>query len=124
LADLRIVHGQRLEDDLALRPGHLQHRLGELENRELARVAEVDRVVLFARRKRIEAADHVVDVAEAPRLGAVAEDRQRLVLERLAHERRDRAAVVRPHPGAKAVEDPGDCRVHALLAVIRHGHCL
>src|SRR5687767_7103976 len=36
LTYLRIVHGQCLEDDLALRTGHLQDGLGELENRELA----------------------------------------------------------------------------------------
>src|SRR5215218_161224 len=120
LADLRIVHGQGLEDDFALRPDHFQDRFRELENRKLARVAEVDRVVLVARRQGVEAADHVLDVAEAPGLRTVPEDRQRLVLERLAHERGDGAAVVGPHAGAICVEDSGDRGVHALLTVVGH----
>ena len=65
-------------------------------------------------------ADEVVHEAEAPRLRAVAEDGDRLAVERLAQERRDRAAVVRAHPRAVRVEDPDDRGVHALLAVVRH----
>ena len=65
-------------------------------------------------------ADQVVDVTEAPRLRPVAEHRERLLGERLAHEVRDGAAVVRPHPRAVRVEDPHDRRVDALLAVVRH----
>ena len=69
---------------------------------------------------RIEPADQVVDVAEASRLGAAAEYRERLLVERLADEGRDRPAVVRPHPRAVRVEDPDDRGVDALLAVVRH----
>ena len=59
-----------------------------------------------------EAADEVVDVAEAPGLRAVAEHGQRLARERLADEGRDRPAVVRAHPRAVRVEDADDraCR--------------
>src|SRR3954449_13128200 len=46
LADLGIVDRQRLEDDLGLRAGDLDHGLGELEQRELVRVADVDRMVI------------------------------------------------------------------------------
>ena len=66
------------------------------------------------------AADLVVDVAEAARLAAVAEHGQRLVLQRLAQEGRDRAAVVRAHPRAVGVERPDDPGVDALLAVVGH----
>ena len=111
--------GQRLEDDRAAAED-LDHLLGELEQRELLRVADVDGQVLAALRERDQAADEVVDVAEAPRLRAVAEDGQRLLLERLAHERRDRAAVVRPHAAPVGVEDADDRRVEALLAVVGH----
>src|SRR3989442_2100833 len=52
LADLRIVDGQRLEDDLALRAGDADHRLGELEDCELTWVAEIDRKMLVARREQ------------------------------------------------------------------------
>src|ERR1700693_977624 len=37
LADLRIVHRQGLMDDLALRAGHPEHRLGGLGQRGLVR---------------------------------------------------------------------------------------
>ena len=60
------------------------------------------------------------DVAERARLGAVAEHGDRPVLQRLAQERRDRAAVVRAHPRAVGVEDPHDRGVDALLAVVGH----
>src|SRR5262245_30222927 len=48
LADLRVVDRQCLVDDLARRARHPEHGLGELENRELAGVADVDREVLVA----------------------------------------------------------------------------
>src|SRR6266536_4016530 len=41
LPDLRIGHRQCLVDDLAARVDQLEQRLGELEDRELARVADV-----------------------------------------------------------------------------------
>ena len=68
----------------------------------------------------IEAADQIVDVAEASRLRAVAEHGQRLVRERLANEGRNRAPVVRAHARPVGVEDPDDARVDALLAVVGH----
>src|ERR1051325_1412746 len=68
LANLRIVDGQRLVDDLTLRRRDLNNCLCELENRKLVRVAEVDRQVLVALGQQVEAADEVVHVAEAPRL--------------------------------------------------------
>ena len=64
--------------------------------------------------------DLVLDVTERARLRAVAEHRDRPVLEGLAQERRDRAAVVRAHPRPVGVEDPDDRGVDALLAVVGH----
>src|SRR6266511_533932 len=95
--DLRIVLRQGLEDDLTRRARNLDDRLRELEQRELAGVPEVDGEMLSARGEQVEAPHEVVDVAEAPRLRAVAEDRERLVRVRLAYEGRDGPAVVRPH---------------------------
>src|SRR3954470_3000630 len=88
LADLRIVGRQRLEDDLRARLGDLDDRLGQLEQRELVRVADVDRLVLAGLGQQDHPADQVVDVGERPRLRAVAEDGDRPVLQRLAQERR------------------------------------
>ena len=120
LAHLRVVHGKRLEDDLARGAGEANDRLGELEQRLLVRVAEVDRKMLARLGEQDDPADQVVDVTEAPRLRAVAEHRDRLPVQGLAQKRRDRAPVVRPHPAAVGVEDPHDPGVDALLAVVRH----
>src|SRR5919197_4287789 len=103
LADLGIVDRKRLVDDLAHRAGDPDDGLRELVERELARVADVHREVLSALGEQNEPADEVVDVAEAPRLRALAEDRDRLALERLAHERRHGAPVVRAHARAVRV---------------------
>ena len=43
LALLRVVVRQGLEDQLGARAGELDHHLGQLQHRELVRVAEVDR---------------------------------------------------------------------------------
>ena len=67
-----------------------------------------------------EPPDQVADEAEAAGLRAVAEDRDRLVGQRLAQEGGHRAAVVRAHAGAVGVEDPDDAGVHALLAQVGH----
>src|SRR5436309_11892085 len=51
LADLRVVLGQSLEHDLALRARHLEHDVRQLEEGELLRIAEVDRQMLGAHRE-------------------------------------------------------------------------
>src|SRR5262249_21294512 len=81
LTHLRIVDRQRLMHDLARRTGDTQHRLRELVQRELARVAEVHREVLLGFRERDEAADEVVHVTKASCLRAVTEHGQGLALE-------------------------------------------
>src|SRR3954453_9567010 len=45
LTDLRIPGGQRLIADLRTRAGDLDDRLGQLEQRELVGVADVDRLM-------------------------------------------------------------------------------
>src|SRR5918993_5701973 len=87
LADLGIVDRQRLVDDLAAAAPHLEHLLGQLEQGELLRVADVHGQMLAALGEGDQPPDQVVHVAEAARLRAVAEDRDRLPLHRLAHER-------------------------------------
>src|SRR4051794_2615465 len=117
---LGVVGRQRLVDDLRARAGHVDHGLGEFEQRELVGVPDVHRIVLTGLGQGDDPADEIVDVAERPRLAAVAEHGDRTVGQRLAQERRDRAAVVRAHPRPIRVEDPDDRRVHALLAVVGH----
>src|SRR4051794_20229870 len=62
LADLRIVGGQRTEDDLRRRPRQLEDRLRKLEQRELVRVADVHRLVMPGLGQRDHPADQIVDV--------------------------------------------------------------
>src|SRR6478735_7004239 len=71
-ADLGVVRGQRLVDDLRRAAGDLDDGLGQLEERELRGVADVDRVVLAGLGQRDDPADEVVDVAERAGLAAVA----------------------------------------------------
>src|SRR5581483_2149456 len=71
LPHLRVVDRKRLEHHLARRAGHGQHESRQLEQRELAGIADVHGEVLLARREQVQPADEVVDVAEAPRLRAV-----------------------------------------------------
>src|SRR5215210_3281999 len=78
LPDLGVVDGERLIDDLAAAAPDLEHLLGQLEQGELLRVADVDGQVLTALGQRHQAPDQVVDVTEAPSLGAVPEDGDRL----------------------------------------------
>src|SRR5260221_2752444 len=124
LALLRVVDRQLLVDDLRARLGHLDHGLGQLQQRELVRIADVDRHVHVGLGEGDDSPDQVVDVTEAARLAAVPEDGQRPVLQRLAQEGRDRAAVVRAHARAVGVEDADDRGVDALLAVVGHGQRL
>src|SRR2546423_14551831 len=118
LTHLRVVDGECFEHDLALGRGNADDGLCELEQAELGRIPEIDREVLSAHRKRIEPLDEVVHVTEAPRLRAVAEHGQRLVLQGLTDERWNRPPVVRPHARPVGIEDAGYRRVHPLLAAI------
>ena len=78
-------------------PVEADHGLGQLEDRELTRVADVHRQVLARLGEQDQTADQVVDVTEAPCLRPVAVDRDRLLGERLTEEVRHRATVVLSH---------------------------
>src|SRR6478752_2582350 len=70
LADLRIIDRKCFEHDRAGRSGHADDRFGELEQGHLGRVADVDREMLSRLDQQDEPAHEIVDVTEAPRLGA------------------------------------------------------
>src|SRR6185437_10912591 len=80
LPDLRVVHRQSLVDELTLRAGDPQDDLGQLVERELGGIAEVHGQVLTGLRQGNEPTNEVVDVTEAPGLGAVPEHSQGLAL--------------------------------------------
>src|SRR5439155_21989422 len=89
LTHLRVVDRECFEHDLTLGRGDADDGLCELEQGELGWIPEVDGEVLSAHRKRVKPLDEVVHVTEAPRLRAVAEHGQRLVLHRLTNKRRN-----------------------------------
>ena len=87
-------------------------------------VADVHRAGLVPVEEGDQPGDLVVDVTEAPGLRPVPVDRQRRAGERLVDEVGDDATVVRAHPRAVRVEDPGDPSLQAMHARIGHGERL
>src|SRR4051812_23317931 len=117
----RVVGGERLERDLRRRAGDVDHRLGELEDRELVRVADVHRADVVGLEQRRDAADLVVHEAERPRLLAVAVHRERLAAHGLHEEVRHDAPVGGPQTRPEGIEDADDADVEAMAAVVREG---
>src|SRR6185369_5084961 len=115
-----IVGGKRPGHDAGGRAGQVEHLARELEHRALGRVAEIHGPGEVPRRVHHghAAANHVVDIAEATGLAAVAEDRDVLAAQRLHDEVRHHAAVVAVHARAVGVEYPHELDVERVLAVI------
>ena len=92
----------------------------EFENRELDRIAEIDRAgdIVAGRHQPHQAVDQIVDIAERARLRAVAIDRDVVAEQRLHDEIRHHAAVVRVHARAVGVEDARDLDAQLVLAPI------
>ena len=121
--------GQGGVNDAGAAPGELEDLLGQLEDGELAGIAQVDRTDEPVHVHRPdEGLDEVGDVAERARLAPVAVNRQGLALERLDDEVADDPPVVHGHPRPVGVEDAGDPRLDPVLAVVVHhqglGHAL
>ena len=96
--------------------------LGELQNRDLLRVADVCRQMLIRHHQPVDPLDQVGNVTEAARLLSIPINRQRLADERLINKVWQRAAVIQPHPRPIGIEDSHDMRIHLVIAVIRHSH--
>src|SRR5690606_31736500 len=124
LPNLWIVLRQRLEDDLALAAGELDDLPREVENRDLVGVYDVDGVGHIAEEQAIDALHRIVDVLEGSRLIALAVDGERLAMQRLIHESRQRPAIVEPHARSKRVEDANDAGLDAVIPMVGHGHGL
>ena len=97
LRSLRVVLRQGLIDDLAFAAGQGEDLLRELQDGNLARIAEVDRLMEIDFEQLRDPVHQVIHVAETARLRAVAVDRQRLAAQRLAHEVRQHPAIVQTH---------------------------
>ena len=102
-------------------PDQRAHALGEFQDRDFRRIADVDRLVFVRFQQPVNPLDQIRHVAEAARLFAVAIDGDRLADQRLIEEVRQRAAIVEPHARSVGVEDPHDARIHAMVAVVGHG---
>src|SRR6185295_17168068 len=64
------------------------------------------------------AANQVIDIAEAPRLAAVAEDRDVVAAQGLHDEIRYHAAILAVHARAIGIENAHDLDVERVLAVV------
>src|SRR5262249_11046687 len=120
LALLGIIRrqGSKLDRGFGVRqPNDL---LGKLADREFARISEVDRSCEAGGRvhQSNKTAHGIIDIAEGSRLRAIAEQRDRLALQRLHDEVRNDAPVVRVHARPVRVEDASNLDREFMLAVI------
>src|SRR5207248_8069138 len=115
-----IARRQWLERQLGGRARNLPDEVGELEHRELVRVADVDRFDDAGVVQGKKPGDFVVHVAEGARLCAVAVDRQRLAFDRLDKEVRNDTTVGGTETRTVSVEDAHDARSRPEVPVIRH----
>ena len=119
-----VVLRKRLEDDLDIRAKQGANALGEFENGDFLRVAEIDRFVLVGLRQAVNPFNQIGDVAEAAGLLAIAVDGDGLAGECLMDEIGEGAAVVEAHARAVGIEDADDVRIDGVGAVVGHGHGL
>ncbi len=101
-------------------PVSRQIDVGELADGHLRRVAQIHRVPLVGEHEPVKAVHHVADVAEAPRLRPIAEDRDGLALQRLIHKRGHHAPVVKLHPRSVGIEDSRDVGADPVHPVVGH----
>src|SRR3989344_4230558 len=116
----RVVARERFLHDLRLRADERDYFLRQIEDREFARITQVNGPceVIGATHEADEALDHVVHIAERTRLLAVAIDGDRLSLERLGDEVRRHTPVVRVHAAAISIENTRDLDAQVVLAAV------
>ncbi len=112
--------GSGAKIELRSRPRQTDDRLRQLPDRDLVRVAEVERAgrLVGLAHEAHDALDQIVDVAERAGLVALAVDRDRLAGQRLHDEVRHHAPVLRVHPGAVGVEDARHLDADLVLAQV------
>ena len=79
---------------------------------------------VVAQQQAVNTFHQVVDVAETPRLAAVAKDREVLAAQGLTDERREDAAVVEPHSWSVGIENPHNAGFKAMVGMVGHRHRL
>ena len=123
-ATSRIVIGERVKLNSAVRVCCRNHLVGEFDHRELRVVADIHRPVVAAVEQAELTIDLIVDVAEAAGLGAVAVDSDRGVVEGLIDEVGNYATIVGAHVGSVSVERSDYANVEPVSPVIGQGQCL
>src|SRR5262249_28088729 len=115
-----VVGGKGTRHDARARTGQVEHLPGELQHGALERVAEILRPGEAWRpvHHRDAAANQVVDVAEAARLAAVAENGDVLAAKGLHDEVGHHASVLAVHSRAVGIEYAHDLDVERVLAVV------
>src|SRR6185437_16796838 len=81
---------------------------GELFERDLRRVADIDGKVVVAEQQAVDAFYEIVHIAERAGLAAVTENGEVLAPEGLADKGGEWVAVVQAHPGVVSVKDPDE----------------
>mmetsp|Transcript_14162 Transcript_14162/g.36142 ORF Transcript_14162/g.36142 Transcript_14162/m.36142 type:complete len:200 (+) Transcript_14162:69-668(+) len=118
LPALGIVRGQRVVHVGRGRLGDSQDLVGQLLNRELPGVAQVDGADLIAVHEADEGIHHVRHIAEAARLRTLAIQRDGLARERLHHKVGHHSAIIFKHARAVRVEDARHPDGHPVLLVV------
>jgi len=120
LALYRVIRRQGQMIDSGGAAGQPENLLGQLLYGDLLRVSKVYRPgeVPGAVHEGDKALHHVIHVAEAAGLGAVAEDRQGHISQRLDDKIADDPAVIDIHIGAIGIENPGHLDLNLVLPVI------
>lgn len=99
------------------------HPLRQLADGELLWVAKVHgpSEVIVSRHRENQTIDKVVDIAERPRLHAIAVQREGFTADRLSNEVADHSAVIRMHPWSVGIEDANHLDSHTIDApVVEH----
>src|SRR5881409_1418518 len=107
----------RVMDGLRLRLGALREKSGPIGPFRHA-------LPRLGHQQRRDAANHVIDVTEAPCLRPAAEDRERLALDRLDNKIRDHASVIRSHAWSIRIKNTDDARIQPVIAMVGHRHRL
>ena len=126
LALSRVIGRQGFIDNLGLGPCEFDDQLGELFDRKLMRVAEIDRSCYLIGRRHHgnHPSDQVIAITERASLGTVTVDGNIFSFKRLNDKIRDYTSVIRVHIRAVGIEDTDDLDAHLVLAVVVKEKCL
>src|SRR5690606_21408183 len=98
----------------------LQYFLSKFADRNLIRVADVNRQVIITHEQPEYAIYQVIYITEATGLTAIAEHCEILSPQSLTNERRQNTAVIQAHSGAVGIENSHDTGFERVIIVVSH----